>query len=88
MIPMIQTSQKRGKNKGALKKSRKVLSALVDEQLNIDKQRGLHLITPAVNANEQFTYHVPNPKGSPSSMLEIMQYYNDDDTLDSEIPHP
>merc|ERR1712086_1066049 len=89
-IPAIPTSnpKRRGKNRGALKKSRKVLAALVDAQLEIDKQQGIHLITPPSNPNEQFTYHAPNPKGNSFPMPTITQDYNDEDTLEPEVLYP
>jgi hypothetical protein len=54
MIPMIRTASKNQKNRGALKKLRKMLAlaALVDAQLNIDKQHSIHLITSPVTANK------------------------------------
>ena len=38
VIPTIKTKRRKGKNSGALKKSRKVLASLVNAQLTIDKQ--------------------------------------------------
>ena len=70
-----------------MKKSRKVLAALVDAQLDIDKLRGIHLITSTSNPDEQFTYHAPNPKGNPFPMPAITQDYNDD-TLEPEVAYP
>ena len=87
MIPTIKTKQRKGKNSRALKKPRKVLVALVNTQLTIDKQRGIHLITLTSNPNEQFTYHAPNQKGNPFPMPAITQYY-DDDTLEPEVACP
>ena len=90
-IPAILTvnpKRRKGKNRGALKKLRKVLAALVDAQLKIDKQRGIHLITPPSNPNEQFTYHAPNPKGNPFPMPTITQDYDDEDTLEPEVSYP
>ena len=52
VIPTIKPKQRKGKNSGALKKSRKILAALVDTQLTIDKQQGIHLIKPLSNPNE------------------------------------
>ena len=63
MIPMISSTKKKGKNRGALIKSRNELAALVDTQLNIDKQRDIQLITPPVTGNRQFTYHASHHKG-------------------------
>jgi hypothetical protein len=80
-IPKITSTKRKGKNRGSLKKSRRVLAALVDAQLKIDKQRGLHLIKVPVNANEQITYHAPHPKGNPAPLPSITQDYDDDDTL-------
>ena len=85
MIPMIKIKIKKGKNRGALKKLRKVLAALVDTQLTIDKQQGIHLIKPPSDPNEQFTYYAPNPKGNPTPLHTITQDYEDEDTLKPEI---
>ena len=87
MIPMIKMKRKKGKSSGALKKPRKVLVALIDAQLEIDKQRGIHLITPTSNPDEQFTYHVPNPKGYQFPMPAITQDYDDDNTLEPEVAY-
>ena len=54
-----------------MKKLRKVLAALVDAQLTIDKQQGINLITPSSNPDDQFTYHAPNLKGNPFPMPAI-----------------
>ena len=60
----------------------------MDDQLSIDKQRGIHLIKVPVNTNEQVTYHVPHPKGNPSPLPSITQDYAGDDTLEPEISYP
>ena len=54
VIPTVNPKQRKGKNRGALKKLRKVLAALVDAQLTIDKQRGVHLITPTSNPEKKY----------------------------------
>ena len=63
MIPMVKKTRKHDRNRGKLKKSRKVLAALVDAQLTVDEQRGLHLIKPTAYASKKFIYNAPNPKG-------------------------
>ena len=87
MIPVIETKRKKGKNGGALKKSRKVLAALVNAQLKINRQQGINLIKPPSDPNEQYTYYGPNPKGTPTPMPAITQDYEDDDTLDPKISY-
>ena len=88
MIPMIKTKRNKGKGSGTLKKSRKVLAALVDTQLIIDKQQGIQLIKPPSDPNKQFTHYAPNPKENPTPIPAITQDYEDDDTLEPEISYP
>ena len=73
MIPMIRSKRKKGKNGGALKKSRKVLAALVKAQIQIDRQHGVYLIKSTADPSKQFTYTAPHPKGSPTPMPVIIQ---------------
>ena len=56
MILVVKKSRKHDTIRGQLKKSRKVLAALVDAQLAVDEQRGLHLIKPTDDASEQFIF--------------------------------
>ena len=88
VIPLIKTKRKKGKNSGALKKTRKVLAALVDAQLKINKQQGIHLIKPPADPNKEFTYYAPNPKGDPIPIPEITQDYEDNNTLEPKILYP
>ena len=44
--------EKKGENSRALTKLGKVLAALVDAQLTIDKQQGINLIKPSSNLNK------------------------------------
>ena len=71
-----------------MKKSRKVLAALVDAQLTIDKQQGIHIIKPPSDPSKQFTNCVPHPKGNSTPMPAITQDYEDDDTPKPEILYP
>ena len=71
----------------ALKKSPKVLAALVDAQIQIDKQKGIHTIKHAADSNKQFICNTPYPKGSPTQMPAITQDYNNNDTLESKISY-
>ena len=52
MILMIRTKMKKGNDHGALNKSRKVLAAIVDAQLQIDKQRTANLIKPVTDPSK------------------------------------
>ena len=85
VIPTINPKQRKGKNSGALKKSRKIIAALVDAQLTIDKQWGIHLIKPPSGPSEKFTYRAPNPKGNPFLMPAITQDYNNNDALEPKV---
>ena len=89
-VPMILTTKtKRKKRKGsrALKKSRKVLAALVDTQIQIDQQHGIHLIKPTTDTRKQFIYSASHPKGSPTQIPAVTQYYNDNNTLKPKQSH-
>ena len=69
-------------------KSGKVLTALVNAQLSINRQCGIHLIKVPVTPNEQFTYHTPHPKGNPSPLPPITQDYDNNDTLEPKLSYP
>jgi hypothetical protein len=87
MIPMIKTKRKKGKNSGAFKKSRKVLAALVNAQLQIDRQHCVHLIKKMAEPSKQFTYSAPHPKENPAPMPAITQNYDDKDTLETKLSY-
>ena len=62
MIIMIKMKRKKGKNSGTLKKSQKVLAALVNTYLQIDRQCNIHLINPPADSGKHFTYTTQYPK--------------------------
>jgi hypothetical protein len=55
MIPVIKMKRIKGKNSQPLKKSQKLLAALVDTQMHISRQRGNHLINPTADPSKHFT---------------------------------
>ena len=73
MIRMIKTKKRKGKCNKALTKTRKVVTALINEQLHIDHHCGIHLVKPTTDLSEQFTCTAPHPKWSPMQMPTIPQ---------------
>ena len=61
MIPMTRWKKNEGEESWALKKSQKVLAALVDAQIKTNKQHGVPMIKPTADPNEQFTYNALYP---------------------------
>ena len=88
MLLTIKTKTRNEKGSGALKKPQHVVAALVDTQLQIDHQRGIHLVKPMTDPSKGFTYNTPHPKGSPTQMPAITQDYNDGDTLEPNHSYP
>ena len=71
MIPMTRSKKTKGKNHGALKKSQKVLAALVDAQIQINKQCGVYLRKPAWDTSKHFIYNALYSTGSPAKIPAI-----------------
>ena len=80
--------RRKGKNSGALKKSKQKLEALANAELMINKQQDIHPIKPPSDLNKQVTYYAPNTKGNPTSMPAITQDCEGDDTLKPKILYP
>ena len=82
MPSIIHLGRKHGKNKRGLTRSRKRIAAIIDAQLQLDKDRNIHLVRLLnIIKLDGITFHAPSPKGSPARLPTISRD-NNKDTLE------